>query len=149
MHETRSAKGGDSLADILKTDVPFTRKDWDLLPEDFRVELIDGQLLKMPSPTVGHQQSIGRMMMLLIEPLGFDRVLIGPVDFAIDDHNVLVPDLVVFREGELPGPNARDITTALVVIEVLLPSTAARDRKIKRAKYLAAGAGEVWLIDGG
>ena len=127
----------------------FTRKDYDQLPEDLRVELIDGQLLKMPSPIVGHQQIVARLFAALIELVGVERVLPGPVDYAIDDHNVLVPDLVVNRAHEIPGPNARDISTALIVIEVLSPSTAARDRKIKRGKYLEAGAGEVWLIDGG
>ena len=127
----------------------FTRKDYDQLPEDLRVELIDGQLLKMPSPVVRHQELMQRINIALVGLVGIERVLPGPVDFAIDDHNVLVPDLVVHRDGELPGPKARDITTALVVIEVLSPSTAARDRTVKRGKYLNAGAGEIWLIDGG
>lgn len=129
--------------------VRFTRKDYDQLPEDLRVELIDGQLLKMPSPIVRHQQLVMRLLVPLVELIGVERILPGPVDFAIDDHNVLVPDLVVHRADELPGAGARDISTALIVIEVLSPSTAARDRKVKRGKYLANGAGEVWLVDGG
>jgi Uma2 family endonuclease len=149
MHETHFAKGGDSLELAMEPALQFTRKDYDQLPEDLRVELIDGQLLKMPSPVVRHQKLMQRLNAALMQLVGVDRVLPGPVDFAIDNYNVLVPDLVVHRANELPADGARDITTALVVIEVLSPSTAARDRKIKRGKYLDAGAGEVWLIDGG
>ena len=38
----------------LRYDLRFTRADYDALPEDLRVELIDGELLKMPSPTLRH-----------------------------------------------------------------------------------------------
>ena len=50
------AKGGARLETALRSELRFTRADYDALPEDLRVELIDGQLLKMPSATLRHQK---------------------------------------------------------------------------------------------
>ena len=125
----------------------FTKADYDLLPEELRVELIDGELLKMPSPIVRHQEIARRVFVRLLQVVGEPRVMFSPVDFVIDDGNVLVPDLVVFSEESIPDSDAKGLDTALVVVEVLSPSTAARDRRVKAKLYLDAGVAEVWLID--
>jgi len=124
---------------------PFTRTDYDRLPEDLRVELIDGQLLKMPSPTMFHQELVLTIADALRAVAKPKTVYVGPVDFGIDEHNVLVPDVVALKQ---PVPrDAKGIRHALVVVEILSPSTARRDRKVKADKYLAAGAEEIWLVD--
>ncbi len=127
--------------------VRFTRADYDLLPEEMRVELIDGELLKMASPAIRHQEIARRLFVLFLAHVGEKRVFFGPLTFAIDEHNALVPDVLVLRESEIPGIDAKDIKRALVLAEVLSPSTASRDRNIKVAKYRAQGVGEVWLLD--
>ena len=123
----------------------FTRADYDRIPEDVRVELIGGALLKMASPTVDHQELVSVIHHKLFELLGRGRIFCGPIDFAIDDQNVLVPDVVALPKR--PDSGARDIWSASLVVEILSPSTAARDRVIKTDLYLAAGVREVWLID--
>jgi Uma2 family endonuclease len=127
--------------------VRFTRADYDRLPEGLHVELIDGELLKMAEPVVRHQEIARDLVLLLAERVGRRRVLFGPVAFAIDEHNVLVPDVLVLSESEIPAAGARDVRRALIVAEILSPSTAARDRAVKVAKYLAQGVEEVWLLD--
>jgi Uma2 family endonuclease len=127
--------------------VPFTRADYAQLPEDLRVELIDGELLKMASPTMFHQELVLRIANALQEHTPPRTVFVGPVDFGIDDTNVLVPDVVAL---EAPPPHdAAGIEAALIVVEIQSPSTAARDRRVKADKYLAAGVAEVWLVDPG
>jgi Uma2 family endonuclease len=101
----------------------------------------------MAEPTFRHQEVARRLFVLFLGHLGEKRVCFGPVTFAIDEHNALVPDVLVMRESEIPGADARDIRRALVVAEVLSPSTASRDRNVKVAKYRAQGVGEVWLLD--
>jgi Uma2 family endonuclease len=123
----------------------FTRADHARLPEDFRVELIDGALLKMASPAVSHQQVVGRLFLALVNAIGQERMLFGPVDFVIDDWNVLVPDVVALERE--PEPGMRSLEEALLVAEVLSPSTARRDRTVKTDLYLGAGVREVWLVD--
>ncbi|MHC4959959.1 MAG: Uma2 family endonuclease [Planctomycetota bacterium] len=127
--------------------LPFTRADYDQLPEDLRVELIDGELLKMASPTMFHQALVLRIADALRAHAKPGTVYVGPLDFAIDDTNVLVPDVVALEVP--PLPDATGVAAALVVVEILSPSTAARDRRVKAQKYLGAGVAEVWLVDPG
>lgn len=127
------------------TELKFTRADYDRLPEDLRVELIHGELLKMPSPTVNHQAVARRLFVAFLKTLDQERLLFGPVDFVIDDYNVLVPDVVVLERPPVEGQ--RVLEEALLVAEVLSPSTARRDRTVKTGLYLGAGVREVWLID--
>jgi Uma2 family endonuclease len=135
------------LPKVAQPAVRFTRADYDQLPEGLHVELIDGELLKMAEPTFRHQEVARRLFLLFVGHLGEKRVCFGPVTFAIDEHNALVPDIFVMRESEIPGRDAKDIDRALVIAEVLSPSTASRDRNMKVAKYLAQGVEEVWLLD--
>ena len=135
------------MSKVAEPAVRFTRRDYDLLPEGLHVELIDGELLKMAEPTVRHQEIARSIFLVFMEHVGKKRVFFGPLTFAIDEYNALVPDIFVMRESEIPGALAKDISKALVIAEVASPSTASRDRNVKVAKYLAQGVEEVWLLD--
>lgn len=126
----------------------FTLADYMALPEGMRVELIEGELLKMAEPTVMHQRIVGRLLVALTRLLGMDRVLVGPVGVHIDDYNGFAPDLVVVPADALPDDADRHVGTPLVVVEVLSPSTRSRDRKIKAKHYFRKGVAELWLVDG-
>jgi Uma2 family endonuclease len=126
----------------------FTLADYMALPEGMRVELIEGELLKMANPTVRHQRIVGRLFVVLTRILGMDRVLTGPVGVNIDDFNGFQPDLVVVSADALPDDADRHVGTPQVVVEVLSPSTKSRDRKTKAKHYFRKGVAEVWLVDG-
>lgn len=110
------------MSKVAQPAVRFTRADYDLLPEGMHVELIDGELLKMAEPTVRHQELARALFVLFMGNVGKRRVFFGPLTFATDD-----------------------IRQALLVAEVLSPSTA--DRNVKVEKYLGQGVDEVWLVD--
>ena len=80
---------------VAHKELSFTRADYDRLPEDLRVELIDGKLLKMASPTLNHQGVARTLFLALLKVADTARVYFGPVDFHIDDRNTFVPDVVV------------------------------------------------------
>jgi Uma2 family endonuclease len=126
----------------------FTRSDYDALPEDLRVELIDGELLKMAPPTIRHQKILLRIAKALSDRLGLDRVFVHPVDVPVDRFNALEPDVVVVPEDAIPKDTDKGIRAPMVVVEILSPSTASRDRDVKAGLYFLAGAREVWLVDG-
>jgi Uma2 family endonuclease len=115
------------------------------LPEGFPAELVDGELIKEPSPTYGHQRLVQQIFLELHRIVGPERVVISPMDVFIDDQNVLQPDVLVVRDP-LPR-DAPEVGIPVLVVEVLSPSTADRDLKMKTRIYLRAGVEEVWLVD--
>jgi Uma2 family endonuclease len=123
----------------------FTRRDYERLPEGFPAELVEGVLVKEPSPTFGHGACGSVLFRRLVELVGPMRCPLTPVDVLVDDENVYAPDLVVLREP--PSLDAQYVGVPLLVVEVLSPATAERDRRSKRAGYLRLGVGEVWIVD--
>lgn len=124
---------------------PFTKADWDRLPEGFPAQLVEGWLVKDPSPGYGHQWLALELAIRLRRHVPARQVVIAPFDVELDDLNVYQPDVVVVRR--VPGLKERCSEPPLLVVEVLSPSTAQRDRDVKRRHLLAWGTGEVWLVD--
>ena len=125
----------------------YTRAQYELLPEGFPAQLVEGNLVREPAPTFGHQRigfAIGEKLKRLV---GGRRMAVSPVDIPIDEFNVYQPDVVVFRTDVADKQRGLDVDVPLLVVEVLSPSTAARDRDVKRTRLLDAGVEEVWLID--
>ena len=123
----------------------FTRADYDRLPEGFPAQLVEGLLVKEPSPTYGHQCFQSRLYAGLLALVGPERALPAPSDVGIDEFNVYQPDLLVLRTP--PSFQVHDVGIPLLAVEVLSPSTARRDRMVKRRRLLSAGVEEVWIVD--
>jgi Uma2 family endonuclease len=69
------------------------------------------------------------------------------MDVFVDDWNVLQPDVLVIRPEVLAEADTEGPGIPLLVVEVLSPSTARRDRSRKTRIYLRAAVCEVWLVD--
>lgn len=123
----------------------FTRREYDLLPEGFPAQLIEGFLVKEPSPTYGHQRIEHEILARLAELVGRARAVVSPSDVVLDDHNVYQPDVLVLRT--IPPDEVRDVGIPLLAVEVLSPSTRRRDREVKTRHLIEAGVEEVWLVD--
>ena len=127
------------------TTTKFTRTEYMALPEGFPAQLIEGGLVKSPSPSYGHQRLVLRLGRRLCQAVGEDRVVIAPMDVFVDNHNIFQPDVLV-----TPKPLPRDVADVgipCLVVEVLSPSTRLRDRRQKLGHYLEAGVAEVWFVD--
>ena len=129
----------------------LTYSDYCNTPDDERWELMDGELIMAPSPTVNHQQVAGRLYRLLadfVEGASLGEVFIAPLDVVVSDVNVLQPDVVfvsnsrshIITEANIQG--APDL-----VVEVMSPSTASRDWRIKLDLYAEHGVQEYWIVD--
>ena len=125
----------------------YTRAQYELLPEGFPAQLIEGQLVQEPAPTFGHQRLALAIAEKLKRLVGPHRMGIAPVDIAIDEFNVYQPDVVVFRRALQDEESGLDAGVPLLVVEVLSPSTHVRDREVKRTRLLDIGVEEVWLVD--
>jgi Uma2 family endonuclease len=122
------------------------------LPDDGqRYELISGELVVTPSPRGVHQVAVSALEALLRSVLtgsGAGHVLHSPADIALGEDEVLQPDLFVYRTAS--GRHLldwSDIASLVLVIEVLSPSSAQYDRRLKRVRYQRAGVPEYWIVD--
>jgi len=129
------------------TTTAYTRDQYDLLPVGFPAQLVEGHLVREPAPTFGHQRLALTIAGQLKRLVGPHRLAIAPVDVAVDEWNVYQPDVVVFREPVADDASGVDAGVPLLVVEILSPSTADRDRRVKRTRLLDIGVEEVWLVD--
>ncbi len=132
----------------MRPDALLTREDLEQLPDDgHRYELVDGELLVSPLARRRHQWVVSRIthrLMAWVESGGHGRVYPGVnVDLAAGTH--LEPDIAWSASEDDSGPGF-DRTPELI-IEVASPSTRAFDRGVKRDRYAATGAREIWLVD--
>ena len=134
----------------LFTEPLHTIEDYLALPDERRVEMIDGHYYDMASPTGIHQQIsllIWRELFQCIEDHGMPcSVQAAAFDVQLDLHTVVQPDVMVFCRDPSQAFAVRATTPPDLVIEVLSRSTAFRDRHLKLFKYRQAGVKEVWLV---
>jgi Uma2 family endonuclease len=143
----------------LRKDERYTVAQYLTWPEDGpRYELIDGVPYELNAPGHEHQKVVGA----LHYELEFHRreqlkagggsgeppceILLSPIDIILSDITVVQPDLVVVCNPAIVQSNGIHGAPDLVV-EVLSPGSAAKDRKHKRRLYEAAGVPQYLLID--
>ena len=125
----------------------LTYEDYLQFPDDGRRhEIIDGNHYVSGAPFVPHQRILKKLLIQLcrrIDDTGLGEVLPAPVATVLSDTDVVEPDLVVVLE-----PNASVITRERIdgapdlVVEILSPSTAHRDRGLKLDLYQKSGVAE-------
>ena len=117
-----------------------------------RHELLDGEHVVTPSPRFIHQLVLGEIWAYLRSAVGGEEgvhVLSSPADVYLGPRTLVQPDLfVVSVDPDRRSTIAwKDIPTPLLAVEILSPSTAARDRGKKPRIYLEAGIEEYWIVD--
>jgi len=131
----------------------YTYADYYTWNDGKRYELIDGTAYLMePAPLFGHQKISGALHTQLSNFLMGKpgEVFYSPFDVRLNfdkgDNTVLQPDVIVFCDtSKLSGTGC--IGAPDMVIEILSPSTARRDRVKKFNQYLLAGVREYWIVD--
>lgn len=130
--------------------IRWTRNQVLALPADGkRYELVDGQLLVSPAPSIRHQVVLGRLFAALnsfVTEAGLGVVLWSPADLELEPGQLSQPDLFVLP-GLPPSQRWEDAALPRLVIEALSPSTARHDRGMKRRFYQRAGVPEYWVVD--
>lgn len=125
----------------------WTPADLDLLPDHWKVELLDGTLIVNAQPMPAHIVVAHRLVRILGDTLGSDYELLpevmvdlGPARFA--------PDIAVaYRDRIDWQAKEQDPAVFTLVIEVASPSTASIDRTIKAERYAQAGIPGYWRVE--
>ena len=132
--------------------VKFTYEDYLTTPADERYELLDGDLIMVPAPNLKHQKvqvRLGQCLWRFIRDHKLGEMFYAPCDVILSDSNVVQPDLLfVSREREHLLSDGEKVRGAPdLVVEILSPSTADKDRGSKRELYGRHGVAEYWLVD--
>ncbi|MEZ0361141.1 MAG: Uma2 family endonuclease [Hydrogenobacter sp.] len=127
----------------------YTVEDYEKLPEGSPYQLIEGELVISPAPIPYHQMVLGNIYSILRRELKRKGlVLFSPVDVYLDERNAYQPDLVVLLKNSKAKLTAKGIYGAPeLVVEVLSPSNAYYDLRIKKEVYEKYGVKEYWIAD--
>lgn len=126
------------------------------LPEGLTGEILNGRLYAWPRPSGAHINAGSALGAELLGP--FQSGKGGPGGWWIQDEpeihfvrnvEVVVPDLAGWRRERMPylPEDQRYEVVPDWVCEILSPSTAGDDRKVKMPLYAHYGVPYVWLID--
>ncbi len=132
--------------------VRYTLDDYYAIPDEQRVELIDGVFYDMASPSWMHQMILGELHLLFRKCTDEHdapcEVWLSPCDVRLDRDNytMVQPDLFVCCNDTDTNPMRKEGAPDLV-IEILSPSTRSKDMILKLYKYQNAGVREYWIVD--
>jgi len=135
-----------------QTSTRLTYEDYLEIPNDGRrYEIIDGELYVNPAPSTRHQIAVGNLHALLwnfMRARHTGTVYVAPCDVILSESDVVQPDVlwVISAHSELVTDRAVEGAPDLV-IEVLSPSSAKLDEKVKRTRYEFFGVPEYWIVD--
>jgi Uma2 family endonuclease len=131
----------------------LTYADLREMPEDgWRYELLEGDIVGSPAPTVRHQRIVMKITALLLEAekAGAGIVLTAPTDVVFDpDLNALQPDLLfisraraayLLTDTHIAGPPD-------LVVEVVSGRSVERDLATKPRVYARYGVAWYWAVD--
>jgi Uma2 family endonuclease len=136
----------------MPVDTRLTYDDLAAVPYDGkRHEIIHGEHFVTASPLKRHQvavQNISFALDAFVRGNGLARVFGCPVDLVLSEYDVIQPDVVVILNERLPQYNETNFQGAPnIVVEVLSPSTARRDRGDKLKLYAKYAVEEYWVVD--
>lgn len=130
----------------------YTIEDYRKLPDEKRVELIDGCFYDMASPAFSHQIIAGEIYRqianFILEKGGTCIPFIAPVDIQLDcdERTMVQPDVGILCQRDKMKDwgiyGAPDF-----LLEVISPSTKRKDYTTKLSKYMEAGVREYWILD--
>ena len=129
----------------------ITAEEYLAMPEDeFKAELIDGEIVMSPRASGEHQQFTFRLAARLDDWVRSRRLgeVFQDVDVNLDEQLVYAPDVVFlsvehkdrYRRGRLYGPPD-------LAVEIISPGSVQMDRVKKFRDYLRHGVRWYWIME--
>lgn len=135
------------------SDQTFTLSEYLALPENDRMEILEGMPYLLASPSVSHQQTAGAFYVALHTALSGKpcQAFIAPLDVFLDEADerkptVVQPDVfVVCDRKKLDDRGCHGAPD--LIIEVLSPGTRQHDLVRKMNLYRRYGVREYWTVE--
>jgi Uma2 family endonuclease len=129
--------------------LPMTSDEFERMPpvEGLRIELWEGNLDVAAAAQMAWHSWVMRQIANLLEATG--RVVFTETGVVLSGRTVREPDVTRFRPGVEPRLRNSQFPAADVdlVVEVVSPESAKRDRVVKPDEYAGAGIPEFWLVE--
>jgi Uma2 family endonuclease len=128
----------------------LSAQEYSKLPETTQpTELIDGEIITMPTPFDIHQVIVFKLMMLIHSVVQDGFLRQAPLNVYLDEYHVVQPDVFwVASDGKSKLLDNKYWHGAPdLVIEVLSESTAKHDKTTKFKLYETHGSHEYWMVD--
>lgn len=114
-------------------------------------ELIGGEVVKMPPPSLPHDLIKNRMNRILIRYLdAHPELTLEPlveIGASVGEYDTFIPDISIVKRDRLTPVERRIFQGAPdIAIEVVSPSDTLKHMKRKIDAYLANGAQSVWVV---
>jgi len=136
---------------MISTAIKYTYADYLETSDDERYELLHGELVMAPAPREIHQYALINLIIAIgafVKKHKLGKVYSAPFDVVLSDTNVVQPDLLFVSTARQHSITPENIQGAPdLVVEILSPSTAERDRSVKSDLYAEHGVHEYWIVD--
>jgi Uma2 family endonuclease len=146
--------GSDPMAATSHPDRRLTYDDFLLFPDcdGLRHEIIDGVHYVTPSPSLRHQDLVGRLHLaignFLADRPSLGRVFLSPLDVIFTIHDIVEPDLLFVAGDQTEIMTEKNIQGApAIVVEVVSKTSRKRDERIKKELFDRGGVREYWIVD--
>lgn len=142
---------GNCSADVKPQKYLWTREEYykmaeaNILTPLDRVELIEGEVIKMPSQNPPHSTSILIWQEILQNVFGSGFTIRPQLPLSLNLTSEPEPDIAVVR-GSFRDYKTAHPDTALLVVEIS-DTTLAFDRREKASLYARAGIQEYWIVN--
>lgn len=130
----------------------ITVGDWEVMDEELcrRIEIVDGRIVPMPSPSLEHQTIAYNLRGALKAVLPTHLAVTNDFDVRLRDIPLLLrkPDVIVFQR-ERAAESALRAYDVVLAVEVMSPGSMTTDRNTKPAEYAQSGIPYFWRIERG
>lgn len=113
---------------------------------DVTVQLIEGELIVSPGPSVQHQDVLVELLVILRSAVPEDlKVVPAPLDLRAGERTVIQPDLMVIPRSLRSGSEVG--IPPVLAVEILSPSSRRTDLVLKPEALARSGCQHYWVVD--
>ncbi len=118
-----------------------------ILDDEERLELLEGQIVRMAARGTAHRATVTRLWKLLEIRLG-DRALVCPQEpVELSDRTEPEPDLAVLKPDPLYYEDHHPFPSDIYLIVEVADTTLKKDCGLKATLYARAGIADYWVLD--
>ncbi len=122
-------------------------REAEIIAEDARVELLDGEIIEMSPIGYRHAYLVTRLRELFIKKLGFKHAIYEQNPVKLSESSMPQPDLLVLRQASSGYADSLPTHADVLILVEVSDSSVQYDRQEKLPIYAAANISEFWLVD--